>query len=413
MNIIGPILLLVLIIYLISRKKKQRPSINSNINSSTQRTTINTQPTKSIKKPYPDRTKDITFHREKLREALAQGDLQFANLSFAKLVESTRQQNENLDGMFRLDYEHTLKEYEEFLSKNNLDKPEQFNDPTAPKPKKKFDTSDFYGNKSHSPNYKFAVAFQDSYEEGKKGDVYLLQGTDVLFQKKIDRPNDCVVSNDGIVGVCDWMHTDELAGQFFLFNIDGKQIIKVKTSANLGNCAISEDSKYAIFETYHSDTEDSDMIFIIDIVQKKVVGEFEREIEFKKAKINSSEKSIDVKINSNLTYQVNFDGEWINKEKFEQDLNEKGSKTDKVNYLEILYKDREAELCSNDIYLDALQSNINNQNFKDGQILKRIGEVYENRKDIPNAIKYFQQALDKNPRVGIKTKLTKLIKDNP
>lgn len=406
MTIVVTILVIVLIIYFLlgGKKDSQQPTTPSTTTGA-----FKSSPTKT-KKPFPDRWNDITFHRMHLEELLQKGDFESANVTFAKLIESLRQQNENLDGGFRHDYENAVQEYENFLTKHKLEKPEQFLDPTKPKPKKKFNSSDFFGTKTHSPNFKFSVAYQDSFEEGKKGDVYLLQTSEVLFHKKIERPNSCVVSNDGIVAVCDWTHTDELAGRFLIFDSGGKQIVKIETTANLGNCSISDDSKFAIFETYRSDTDDSEKIFVVDIEQKKVTGKFEHEFSFKSAKINSESKVIEFLINGRLSYEVDFYGEWINKDKFEKHLIEKGSKTDKVEYLEILYKDREDELFKNDIYLQALMDNIKNENFKDGLILKKIGEIYEFRDDTESAIKFYQQALEKNDRIGVKTKLTKLQK---
>ena len=47
---------------------------------------------------FPDRTEAIKFHKQSVLNALATGNIELANLSFAKLVESIRQQNINSGG---------------------------------------------------------------------------------------------------------------------------------------------------------------------------------------------------------------------------------------------------------------------------------------------------------------------------
>jgi hypothetical protein len=75
---------------------------------------------------FPDRTDAILFHKQSILKAVAAGNFELANLSFAKLVESVRQQNINLDGM--IDKEHTLirEIYKSFREKYRLEYPPQF-----------------------------------------------------------------------------------------------------------------------------------------------------------------------------------------------------------------------------------------------------------------------------------------------
>lgn len=78
---------------------------------------------------FPDRTDAIKFHKQSILKALAGGDVELANLSFAKLVESVRQQNINLGGS--LDNELVLlrKIYDSFRMEYHLEYPKQFLQP--------------------------------------------------------------------------------------------------------------------------------------------------------------------------------------------------------------------------------------------------------------------------------------------
>jgi tetratricopeptide (TPR) repeat protein len=206
------------------------------------------------------------------------------------------------------------------------------------------------------------------------------------------------------------MNTDKLAGQFLIYDAEGNQLFKLKTTAIIGDCAISNDSKFCIFETYQSDTDDSDKIFVIDVIHNIVLNKFESSININEASIDSNNQCINIKINEKLFYQLNFEGKLINKEKFEKDLNNYGSDLEKIKYYIILYEENETELFKIDSYLNALMNSSNDPIYKDGNAYKRIGEIYEYRNNIENAIKYYQLALDSNPKIGVKMKLARLLK---
>ncbi|QLG43976.1 hypothetical protein [Costertonia aggregata] len=104
----------------------------------------------------------------------------------------------------------------------------------------------------------------------------------------MERPNDCKVSNDGIVICCDWLNWTELSGCFKIFDSFGEELISIKTKANLGNSSISLDSKIALVETHNSDNEDGDKIFLFDIPNRNLIAKLDRPTSFVKAKIISS-----------------------------------------------------------------------------------------------------------------------------
>lgn len=82
---------------------------------------------------FPDRVDAIVWHINSIDKGLASGDLELANLSYAKLIESIRQQNVNEKG----NYEDALKtirdEYEQFRMIYGLEYPPQFLPPTQRK----------------------------------------------------------------------------------------------------------------------------------------------------------------------------------------------------------------------------------------------------------------------------------------
>jgi hypothetical protein len=160
------------------------------------------------------------------------------------------------------------------------------------------DLTGFYGQESISPNGQYIVSWADGYTDNgkwKNGHLALLKGGKLLFHKRLQRPNDALVSDSGIVIVSDWLNSSELIGKFVVFDLQGEPIFQKKTSANLGNCALSPNGVYALFETYGSDTTHSNQFFIVDILEKKICNQFERPFSFNTAAIDEKEHRIALK----------------------------------------------------------------------------------------------------------------------
>ena len=66
-----------------------------------------------------------------------------------------------------------------------------------------------------------------------------------------------------------------------------------------------------------------------------------------------------------------------------------------------------------DVLIKSLQSGIkkSREPLEKAQILRLMGEAYEKLGDKPNALKRYQQALENDPKVGVKRKVTKLTKE--
>lgn len=75
---------------------------------------------------FPDRTEAIKFHKQSVLNALATGNIELANLSFAKLVESIRQQNINSGGTLNNELALLREVYDLFRNKHSLEYPKQF-----------------------------------------------------------------------------------------------------------------------------------------------------------------------------------------------------------------------------------------------------------------------------------------------
>lgn len=276
------------------------------------------------------------------------------------------------------------------------------------------DITGFYGRKQFSPNRQYCVSYSDGHYENNKwknGDIALIKDNKLLFKKKLQRPNDCLVSNDGVVIVCDWLNSDALTGKFIIFNTTGEELVSKKTTANLGSCAISDNSQIALFETHNSDTNDSDKIFIVDIPQKQIIQKFERPASFNSAIIDTENKRIKLKDHKGFVFEVDFKGNQTNAEEYENHILTKGSVYDRL----WVYADKPNEVKHKDTkYLELLNKSLTDKDasysFGKDKIYRMIGEYYEANGDVAKTIENWEKAMQINSKIGLKRKLDSLKK---
>ena len=75
---------------------------------------------------FPDRTDAIAWHLNAINKGVSTGDHALANLSYAKLIESIRQQSINDDGKYETILASVRAEYEQFRQVYSMEYPAQF-----------------------------------------------------------------------------------------------------------------------------------------------------------------------------------------------------------------------------------------------------------------------------------------------
>lgn len=136
-----------LLIYFGTRKKTDQTFAENRKNSNTSTTNIQTSSTqqkfqsKVSQLPFPDRIDAIVWHIKAIDKGLANNDLELVNLSYAKLIESIRQQNITEKGNFEDHLQTIRKEYDEFRAYYGLEYPQQFLPPSERKKKEPTQTS--------------------------------------------------------------------------------------------------------------------------------------------------------------------------------------------------------------------------------------------------------------------------------
>lgn len=129
MTVIIIIAVVGLLIYFGTRKKSQQTFVDNRQGATTNNQTNSARQkfqSKISSLPFPDRTDAIVWHINAIDRGLTTGDFELTNLSYAKLIESIRQQNINENGNFTDHLQVIRKEYDEFRTYYGLAYPQQF-----------------------------------------------------------------------------------------------------------------------------------------------------------------------------------------------------------------------------------------------------------------------------------------------
>lgn len=133
----------------------------------------------------------------------------------------------------------------------------------------------FHGQCKTSPNGRYIIAWRDGNDAGTrggartegKGRYLLIDGQTVVADGRMERPNDGCVADNGAFALNDWrFFSNELRGTFYAFRADGSEILRRKFLANLYNCGISREGRFACCQTCNSSSErDSAVLTIFDL----------------------------------------------------------------------------------------------------------------------------------------------------
>lgn len=127
---------------------------------------------------------------------------------------------------------------------------------------------DFYGVASCSPNGRYTIAWLDGGpDQSRRGRWLFLDGDTVVAKGNMARPNDGKVADNGVFILNDWGGIETLSGTLKAFGPDGTSIFRRKFKANLFNNGLSRDGRWAVCQTCNSDNEDAGKLFVLNLAQ--------------------------------------------------------------------------------------------------------------------------------------------------
>jgi tetratricopeptide (TPR) repeat protein len=284
----------------------------------------------------------------------------------------------------------------------------------------------FFGHYLNSSNGLFTISWSDFDRESSLGGFRTSgEGTFVVAKKdevihigKLQRPNDGKISNTGNFIINDWLFGEGLKGIFYAFDLSGKILLKQNFSANLLNNGISKNGQYSVCQCCNSNTDDSNTLNFFDLEQGKLLWKTNPESGWADSYLFDCVKTeLHLIYRDKGIYRYSFGGDFLDKEKWE---------TERINYMSAfeisdiaIERFKEKKNVMNEaiaqeiifLFEYALRKGLEYPN-EEALIYRTMGEIKESLGKIPEAIHYYELALEYNTKVGIKRHLDMLKKFN-
>lgn len=284
----------------------------------------------------------------------------------------------------------------------------------------------FIGEHAESQNRRFFLGWSDwdnsqeigGFRESGKGTFVLMENDSLLFEGKLERPNDGKVSDNGTFILNDWMFGEALHGTFYAFDRSGVPLINHLFNANLLNSAISNDGKYAVCQCANSETEDGGVLAFFDIEARKLLWKSQPVTGWADTYSFDVEKScLYLEYKGKGRFRYGFDGEFIDKTRWEAERVKFLSAFELSRMAKKLFKDSREDLSTQKadeilhLLSGAIQKGLDEYPNEKAIVYRTTGEVMEAIGNIDDAIVQYEMALSLNPKVGIKKRLDNLKKE--
>ena len=293
------------------------------------------------------------------------------------------------------------------------------------------DSIGYFGQYVKSPNGRYTFSWVESpIMEGPdgrsrkpQGTYLLMDGKGVVLKGRMPRPNDGVVSDVGVFAINDWTFGDGLAGVFNVMSPRGEALLKKRFRANLNNCGISSDGRFAVCQTCNSDHDaHSGMLFFFDVASGQLLWKKEPETGWASSyEFDVANRLLFLCYEGIGKYRYTFEGQCLDEERWRIESRAKRlqnpSGYDLVYIAEEKLGEIETGKASADQYA-AVESMLKrsvgmdiSENIK-AQAHRRLGEVAEKLDRPSDAIREYERALELNPKVGCKRRLAQLKQQN-
>jgi hypothetical protein len=249
------------------------------------------------------------------------------------------------------------------------------------------------------------------------GDVLLIRNNQLVWQKKIPRPIQACVSNNGIVGICDIGFGPDLQSNIVVLRLDGSMAVNRMIGANLLSCASTPSGDVIFFNSAGSPTSEDSVklfafslptgnpIFVVDFVIQELHSAF------------SSTDQFSV-IADGITYQYSRSGELMNKFQTEIALFDRNMS---ARYFatahHVLEGCMKGELQADQHgQLKAAYEKLSRSDAMPDVKAKAhrdLGELCLADGDKVRALAEFREALKLNPKIGLKRKLAEIEQNMP
>lgn len=284
-------------------------------------------------------------------------------------------------------------------------------------------TRGYYGLYKYSPNKAWAISWNDSTPDGRRGGHreegegrYVLidvANNAVLVDARMPRPNNGAVADNGTFCLEDWHFGSTLSGTFHVFTSQRLPIITKVLTANILQSGISRNGLLAYCLTANSPTEDGHKLALFDL--KEGVELFAVTPQRAGEHIGFDEKSrqLVVTVSGIGEYRYGTDGALRDRKAADDVLLSSTNYTDVIRTAEAMLKVGHSTFELERILAAVIGSRAlgadDNPTWKP-TALKVQGLAHEALGQAREAIRCYEEALSLNPKIGVKRKLDSLLK---
>lgn len=275
--------------------------------------------------------------------------------------------------------------------------------------------SHFYGEYHQSNDKRYIVTYCDAYgrvdknnkEKFISGQVYLIEHNKILWKKNIDRPNAAFVTNEGNVIVVDWVSfAGKPCGKIYFFDKKGIKTFENIFNSNIGEQSISKDETEFIVTTCFPENA----IYLFDVKNKNLVKKVNNNLPQRPLLRFNFDKIKKYIVENKEFDDIAYEQERLKHEKEAEEEKQRIESLKKKTISELTYDEIVliGSLYAGDFYdnkgepdkaLLYFHRAIELKSEKpQPYVLKLIGFCYEKIKDYKNAIKYYEESINRYPQ---------------
>lgn len=280
---------------------------------------------------------------------------------------------------------------------------------------------DIFGPYSESQNGQYVLIREDSdrengiggYRDSGNGRFALVNKGQVVYVGECERPTKGEVANNGIFAITDNLFGDKLGSKLYVYSANGNLRFSHVFTANTLNIGISAEGTHVAAQLCNSETEDSGKLYLFDVNQCKVASMFAPETGWaNRYEFAELEKIVYLCYKNSRCYAYSFDGTFLDSSRYESERVEDASPINLVlivrEKLSGATKEKLPGLLS--MIDKAFEGNLFDNHDYRALAYRLKGEIQESLGDVERAILSYQEALNIDPKIGIKQRLKKLEK---
>ena len=283
---------------------------------------------------------------------------------------------------------------------------------------------DFFGQYSRSPNGKWLIAWRDSNDAGTHGGhresgpgrFYLFHGEKLAAQGRAERPQDAKVGNDGTFVLNDWRFGSGLNGTFLAYRNDGTLILKRDFAANLLNNGIADDGGMAACQTANAPhSPDSSVLAVFDLRAGREIAAWVPESGWADTySFAGSNATMRLHYRDGTSFAFTLDGQFVERDAWIRSRTHSANIYVLANLLREADDPIPAELAQS--ILTGAQAAMAEPDFDERQramALKVCGLCHEALGNKSEALASFEEAVQLDPKIGLKRRATQLRRELP